>query len=310
MGRSGGTLLGRIMGNSPEAIYVGELRYFWEKGIINNYECSCNSKFENCIFWTQVVNEYKNHVRLDNIEKIRSELEQFERLKNFSKLKDIKKNGNLDNRLLSKYLFLNEKLYESIINISNKNIIVESSRIPGRLFALSLSDKFDLFPIHLIRDPRGVMNSLINQDLRNYGYAKHGDLRRILEWNFNNLYSLKIMKELNPDQNFFIWYKNFVQFPSRVLKDLEKFLGYNFDFKDDNGIVSVDLDAGHIFSGNESRFKTGIIKVSEDIKWKEQLNMRKKLVISAATLPLFKFIIKKYHSTPDNVNNNINLVNK
>ena len=297
MGRSGGTLLGRILGNTSEAIYVGELRSFWDKGIIKNYECSCKNRFKNCTFWSEVVNEYKNDIQLENIEKISKEFEQFEKLKNFYALKKIKRNPNGENQnsFITEYLALNEKLYESIANISEKNTIVESSRIPGRLLALSLSEKLEIFPIHLLRDPRGVINSLINQDLRNHGINKHSDLRRILEWNVNNIYSLKAMRELNTEQNFFIRYKNFVKYPHEVLSELEKVLGYKLKYDDDNGTVSVNLDAGHIFSGNESRFKSGVIKITEDLKWKNQLGRRKKLLIGISTLPLFKYFIKKYH---------------
>lgn len=308
MGRSGGTLLGRILGNTAEAIYVGELRFFWEKGIIQNYECSCNDRFSNCQFWSAVVNKYKKEVPLENIEKISRELEQIEKLKNFYTLKKIKKNHIIENPLLRKYLDLNEKLYESIVDISGKNIIVESSRIPGRLLALSLLDKFELFPIHLIRDPRGVMNSLINQDLRNYGVVKHSDLRRILEWNVNTVYSLKAMRELNTDRNFYIRYENFVRYPAKVLKELEEFLGYTFDYKEENGTVSVNLDSGHLFSGNESRFKTGLTKVTEDLKWKKQLRLQKKILIGATTLPLFTYVVKRYHDNPDRIKNRYDIV--
>ncbi len=295
MGRSGGTLLGRILGNTVESIYVGEVRFFWEKGLIQNYKCSCNNEFSNCTFWSEVVKKYKDDVPLENIKKISKELSQIERLQNFSTLKKMKRYHSINSPIIKKYLALNEKLYESIVNVSGKNTIVESSRIPGRLLALSLSDKFELFPIHLIRDPRGVLNSLINQDLRNYGYAKHSDMRRILEWNVNNIYSLKVMKMLNSDQNFYIWYKNFVRHPINVLSDLEEFLGYKIDYKGEDGTVSVNLGTGHIFSGNESRFKSGLIEVAEDIKWKKQLRLQKKMIIGAATLPLFKYIIKRYH---------------
>jgi hypothetical protein len=295
MGRSGGTLLGRILGNTAEAIYVGELRYFWEKGIIKNYECSCNERFSNCRFWLEVVNNYKNEAALEDIERISKELEQIEKLKNYSTLKKIKQNQIMNNPGIQKYLELNEKLYESIVTVSGKNTIVESSRIPGRLLALSLSNKLELLPIHLIRDPRGVMNSLINQDIRNYGSVKHSHLRRILEWNINNIYSLKSIRELNTKQKFYIRYENFVRYPAKVLRRLEEVLGYTFDYKDENGIVSVNLDTGHVFSGNESRFKAGVIRITEDTKWKIELGRQKKILIGITTLPLFKYITKKYH---------------
>ena len=97
MGRSGGTLLGRILGNTSETIYVGELRSFWNKGIIRDYKCSCENWFSKCEFWSKVVNKYEYGLPSENIKKISTEFEQFEKLKNFYKLKKIKKDNTFKN---------------------------------------------------------------------------------------------------------------------------------------------------------------------------------------------------------------------
>ena len=36
-GKSGATLIGRHLGNSEQAYFVGELKYFWNRGLVKNY---------------------------------------------------------------------------------------------------------------------------------------------------------------------------------------------------------------------------------------------------------------------------------
>ena len=48
--RSGGTILGRILGCSEQVIFVGNINDFWRKGLKQNNKCSCGERFENCSF--------------------------------------------------------------------------------------------------------------------------------------------------------------------------------------------------------------------------------------------------------------------
>ena len=57
-GRSGGTLIGRLLGDTKNAFFIGELRNFWKYGILKNHDCSCGQKFDMCDFWKQVADEY------------------------------------------------------------------------------------------------------------------------------------------------------------------------------------------------------------------------------------------------------------
>jgi hypothetical protein len=54
-GRSGSTILGRIIGNLNGFVSTGELRLIWQHGLIQNIRCGCGVPFRECPWWTAVL---------------------------------------------------------------------------------------------------------------------------------------------------------------------------------------------------------------------------------------------------------------
>ena len=293
---SGATILGRALKSSEQAIYVGEIRDYWTKGLGKNEPCSCGVSFNECNFWQEVTEEYIKSFPSDDMKKISKDLSELEKTKNYFKLrKSIKNNDdNHVGQLVDTYLKHTEKLYECISKVSGKNIIVDSSRLPGRLLALSLSTKIEIFPIYIIRDPRGVTNSLIKKDIRNNGEIRNSTFKHILTWNVKNLLSLDSVKILNSKDTLYLGYKNFTKKPAQVLEKIKKILNCTLNYEEENGKVSLYLEPGHVFTGNRSRHDTGKITITEDTKWKKELKFSKKILVSITSLPLLNFIIAKY----------------
>ena len=293
---SGATILGRSLRTSDQVIYVGEIRDFWVKGIRNDEKCSCGEKFSSCSFWQAVKNEYINSFPSENIETITRELERFERWTNYFKLKKYLKNkDDKSYRLfLENYLKHTEKLYEIISKVSGRNIIVDSSRLAVRLQALSLSDRLDLYPIYVIRDPRGVVNSLFKKEIRDYGKRRNNSLKHVLKWVVKNFLTLNAMKNIKVSKKIYLGYTYFTKNSVNVLEFLEKILNCKVDYVIKDGKVSLNLKPGHVFTGNRSRFDSGKVTISEDEKWRKELNWPYKVLISVATVPLFKYIMMKY----------------
>jgi len=294
---SGATILGRSLKTSDQVIYVGEIRDFWVKGLRNNVKCSCGERFSDCTFWQNVKDDYINSFPSDSIEKITQELKKFDKWTNFFKLRKYLKKGNDKSyqQFIDNYLVHTEKLYECISKYSGKNIIVDSSRLAVRLLALSLSKKMELFPIYVIRDPRGVVNSLFKKDIRNFGRIKVSSIKHTIKWNVKNLLTLNAMKVINTNNKLYLGYKYFTKNPASVLEFLEKQLNCRLHFTLENENVSLNLKPGHVFTGNRSRNDSGKISIREDIKWKNELNMVSKILVSIFSLPMYKYIHAKYH---------------
>ena len=297
-GRSGGTLVGRLLGDTKKAFFIGELRNFWKYGILKNHVCSCGQKFDTCDFWGKVADEYIKSFPSVNIEEISKEFREFKKLKNYFKLKKIMGNS-YDNKLkifLDKYLYHNEKLFEIISKVSGKNILVSSSRIPGRLFALSFSDKLEIYPVFLLRDPRGVLNSMIQFDKRLFGEYRHNALKQLASWNSNTLLSVQIMNKITQGKFLLNLYSGFTKNPDRELEHLKKLLDDELDYTQKNEQIFINLHSGHIFAGNQMRFKSGNVSINQDLKWDQQLSPKNKVLASVISLPLYRYVANKYYN--------------
>ena len=74
-----------------------------------------------------------------------------------------------------------------------------------------------------------------------------------------------------------------------------KSLNCTLNYEEENGKVSLYLEPGHVFTGNHSRHHTGKITITEDVKWKKELSWQRKAIVSVTSLPLLKYMVKKYH---------------
>ena len=295
--RSGATILSRSLGCSNDAVFTGELKDYWRIRFMKNNKCSCGERFPTCSFWQEVSKEHIRSFPSINFRELRNEFSEIEKWSNYYKLRKIviSKKENSLKPILDKYLEHNIKLYEIISQKTGGKIIIDSSRNPGRLLALLSSDKIEMYVIDIIRDPRAAMNSLIQTDIRNVHENRQNTLLNILNWNVKNLLGLDIMRNIDADKRTYISYKNFTRHPARELKKLEKRLNLPLNYQEDNGKFTIKLEAGHIFKGNRSRFNTGNITITEDTKWEHQLSRFHKILISTSSLPLHKYLLKKYH---------------
>lgn len=197
--------------------------------------------------------------------------------------------------LLDKYIEHNEKLYEIIAKVSGKNILVNISRIPGRLLALSFSNNIEIYPVYLMRDLRGVLNSFVQADYRYYGENRHSILKQPITWNVNAFFSIKHIKKMRVGKFLFILYSDYVRNPKREFKQLDELFNDDFNSEVTNGKVLINLEPGHVFAGNRSRLQSGNVTITEDTKGKQQLSRLNKFLASVFSLPLYKYIVNKFH---------------
>src|SRR5215471_1503195 len=54
LGRSGSTLVERLLGELPGVCAVGEVVHLWERGVVEGERCGCGLAFADCGFWAKV----------------------------------------------------------------------------------------------------------------------------------------------------------------------------------------------------------------------------------------------------------------
>jgi hypothetical protein len=291
-GRSGSTLLGRIAGQMEGFFLVGELRYIWDRGLIENRLCSCSRTFVDCPVWHEILSRVPledGHLSAARMMELREEGLHTRHL-----LLAPTREG-LRSRVarMGEYTEALEKLYRAARNVSGSRVIVDTSKFPSYGYVLQSTPGIDLYVLHLVRDPRAVAYSWASRrkPKPDHGDAAgkrfmtpHGLFESALVWSGWNL-SIERIWRREPQRYMLLRYEDFVENPRHAMSDVLRFLDEEeteLPFFDERKVL---LDASHTFSGNPDRFQSGVVEVAPDEGWRRQMSAVQKATVTVLTLP-------------------------
>ena len=174
----------------------------------------------------------------------------------------------LDYSLTDPCLAPNVMLFKAIADVTGKRYIVDSSKSPERLAYLMRFEELHVYPIHLIRNPKGQIASAVR---------KHGGFFRHIA-----LYELihrRIRKTLADVCHDVVRYEDLVLQPEQTLGSMLEPLGLTFYPQQ----LSWAGQAKHIVAGNRmKRARVGELILDE--KWRDSLSFAQKLIIDIGTV--------------------------
>jgi len=292
-GRSGSTLLERVLGEIRGVFPVGELCHIWERGFLENQLCGCGNSFNSCNFWTQVTKKVFGQATELDICNVLSLRRRVQRMRYIPYLLFPKLRSDKFNAILDEYLDILGALYNGIADISSSTIIVDSSKIPLYAFVLANLKNVELYVIHLVRHSCAVAYSWKKKKVRPeitdrvVYMPRYSLFKTVREWNKIN--SLFLMAKDKFYRYYFLRYEDFVRHPSEMLKDIFS----SFNLKIDEDFVSkifqnnrICLHKNHTVSGNPIRFLTGEIEIFYDDSWQKLMSFKEKLFVRILTFPL------------------------
>ena len=145
--RCGSTLLSRMLGALPDFLAVGEASaHFFRFSESLNAPCGCGLAVEFVHFWRGMAfpsGAPLAHARLF-------------RFRNLPLLEFYRRRNKQDTERLLESM---SNLYRILAEKTSAQVIVDSSKTPLHAQLLSWIPDIDLSIIHLVRDPRGVVNS-------------------------------------------------------------------------------------------------------------------------------------------------------
>lgn len=286
--RSGSTLLERILGQHDKIFAAGELIHIWERSFIDNQLCSCRKSFNECRIWNRIVNIF--------LQKLGEEIKLnfiIEALLKTSRIRQYLIGKDFDNKYAE---FINKvytNLYETIIESTGKEFLIDASKHPVFAHILANNKNINLYVIHLVRDSRGVAYSWTKKKIRpeiinrKEYMPRYSVVRSAISWNVINKIALDLQK-INGIKYIMIKYENFILKPRDTLNELYKFLElepYFEMFKDNK---SVYLSQNHTVVGNPIRFKVGNVTLELDEEWKRKFRKDLKLLVTLLTYPCLR----------------------
>jgi sulfotransferase family protein len=165
LGRSGSTVLDRMLGQVPGFCSVGELVHVWLRGLKEDTLCACQKHFSDCDFWQSVGRDaFGGWERLDPDRMVEWH-KSVDRHRYIPQMLAPRLTPGYNRRLQSFSKAL-EHLYAALSATSGARMIVDSSKHASYAFLLRHVSNVDLRVVHLVRDPRGVAYSWTKRVVR------------------------------------------------------------------------------------------------------------------------------------------------
>lgn len=296
LGRSGTTVLERLLDREPQVQALGEVVHLWQRSVGDNELCGCGVPFHDCPFWTGVGQAaFGGWDRVD-VDRVLSLRDRVDRSKRVPKLVS-GLTTSAWRRDLEEYVSYYERLYAAASEVSGCDVVLDSSKQASLPYCLSTSDQLDLRVLHCVRDSRAVAYSQAKQVERPESRSEESRQMHRLRAGGSAFYW--VLHNLEVDyfgasrgRTLRLRYEDWVEDPDRALDDIRRFAGLSPPVDGpaaDGGTGSeVVLDASHTCSGNPMRFTRGAVRLRNDDQWRREMPRRDVSVVTALTAPLLK----------------------
>ena len=287
-GRSGSTILGRVLAESPGFFLAGEVSRLWNRIVLGRDVCGCSERLPDCPFWSQVFAEAFGEFPGVDPGEMQNRLNRSARIRHLM-ARFLVRTG--DGRPLDPAPGRElRRLYQAIAKASGCRVIVDSSKGPGYGRLLSEATGMEVYVLNLVRDPRAVAFSwsrtkahpITGELLPKMSWAKS-----TLDWIGLNLASERMDIRLGTGLPYLrVRYEDFAAHPWAVVRRIQSWLAEGAAEGPARESPVIALGPGHAVSGNPNRYDVGPIELRADEEWRQRMGPGRKLMIIALAWPL------------------------
>jgi hypothetical protein len=285
-GRSGSTLLDRVLGGVDGFVSAGELRHIFREGYLENRLCGCGVPFRECGFWRGVTDEAFGGMASFDVAELISVKDRVDRYWRVPQLIGAARTARM--RLdLSWYRSRLRDLYAAIASVSGARVIVDSTKDVSHGYVLNgVGPPIEPHVCHLIRDSRGVAHSWARPKFNpgnGRAMERYGAVRTSVEWVTINALT-RLQRHFNPHYRL-LRYEELTQRPERALREILDQVG-----EARRCLPLIDgrrINGGpqHTVAGNPDRFHRGEIEIRPDESWRGAMRGPRRAVVTALTFP-------------------------
>lgn len=288
MGRSGSTLLDRLLGQVEGWWSLGELVHLWERGLRNDERCGCGAHFSACPVW-RGIGEHAfggwDRVDVDAMHQLQSSVERDRYA--IQLLRPTIHPGF--QRRLRAWNDVVRRLYAAARAVTGARVVVDASKHVSTLLARRHAAGVSVLPVHLVRDSRGVAHSWTRAVDRPATDGRQQMTRwSPLESSLRYTAYTSVLGAVLGDDDVQLRYEDLVADPAAAVRTV-------IDARDDDGTPptfeetaagwAVDLDVSHGLAGNPMRSSAGTTVIRRDDSWRDRLAPRHRRLVTTLTLP-------------------------
>jgi hypothetical protein len=292
-GRSGTTVLAGILGSVEGVVDVGELRWLWQRGLLERRTCGCGIPVDECPLWSAVVAEVVPG-RSGSAADFAAEMAYAQLLltSRRHRLRVIRSAATgADWPPLEPIRTVTADLVQAVAEVTGARVVVDSSKRAQDAAVLTGLRDVDHYVLHMVRDPRAVAFSWGKRDKTirvaegTRAMGSRGLLSSVSRWMENGLGAMALRPHLPSDRWMSLRYEDFAAHPRASIARILAFLGEDgaLPFVDDDSVV---LDVNHTVAGNPNRFRVGTVTIRLDDEWRRGMPRHRQFLVQALTWPL------------------------
>ncbi len=292
LGRSGTTLVERLLGELPGVCALGEVVHLWQRDILDDERCGCGERFSGCTFWTAIGQRAFGGWGNVDVERIHALQAAVERTRHIPRLASTQLSP-AQRSDVREYAGYYARVYAAAAEVSGAEVVVDSSKHSALAHCLRWSDELDLRVVHVVRDARGVAYSWTKTVARPETdgadeMTRYSPGRSAMLWNAHNAaFGLLARRGVAVRR---IRYEQFLIDPRQALLDLGRYAGLALRDEDLGflGDGHADLTPGHSAAGNPMRFTVGRLPLRRDDAWVRALPRSQRRLVGAVCAPMLR----------------------
>ena len=286
-GRTGSTLLDRILGSAPGWFSGGELAFLWRHGLVGGGLCACGSELHACEVWAPVLALVDQESPIDA-----QRMVDLRRRFWSVHLPLMAVPGETNRRLdsLEEFPSVVERLYNAVGEVTNCRVFVDSSKEPHYSMILRDRTDLDIRFLHLVRDPRAIGQSWSRRRTETghrdaVEMERRGSLKVTGYFNVSNLAAERFWRD-EPGRYLRVRYEDFVSNPQKSLETIADFMEEDLDL---TGVLDGTMftpGPTHTVWGNPNRFDGESRPIRRDDAWIKEQGKLTSLFLSVSNAPV------------------------
>ncbi|MDN5857966.1 MAG: sulfotransferase [Pseudonocardia sp.] len=291
-GRSGSTILDRILSQYDGFFGAGELCNYFSRGLVAKRRCGCGQPIpEQCPTWAAITKEAFGDPLTIDPQRLAATSLHGVRARSIGKVLAARRAGLLSTT--PEHHRAVTALYRAIWRNTGARVIVDSSKTPLYAATVAAVPGVRLHVVHLVRDARATAYSFMRKKrMPDFGddrlmitQSPTVSARRWLVW---QAVTELLWSRPSSDRYLRLRYEDVMRNPRGAVDQILALVGEtptDSPFVDDR---TVRLAATHSVSGNANRFDTGTTEIRADDEWARSMRPadRRKVTVVAAPLLL------------------------